>query len=75
MRPLKFNLYVFVKTFAASAGISAGATNGDFFKLAVATLIVVFANADVTRDIAIEIFHFKSSDLIVCENQAFIQSY
>ena len=51
-------LYVVVVAFAAGAGISAGTSDSDFFKLAVATLIVVSARAYVTSDIAIKIFHF-----------------
>ena len=64
MRP--FILKVFVVAFAASAGISAGATDGDFVKLAVAAVIVMSASAYVTSDIVIIIFHLLNPPKLLC---------
>ena len=69
------NLKIVVVAFAAGAGVPAGAADGDFFKLAVATLIVVSACAYVTSDIAIEIFHLIIPPSLLCARiRAFIQS-
>lgn len=50
-------LNVFVVAFAASAGVAAAATYGDFRQLAVASAVVMSARIYVAGNITIEVFH------------------